>query len=193
MVQTKPRFLSFEEYLSYDDGTENLYELFNGELIEVPPESGFNVEIANLLFSFLLPIVGYRRIRGHGLELEVRGEPKNRFPDLTIIREEHIQLLRNRNTIRLSMAPPLLVVEIVSPGELQRDRDYIAKRMQYQDLGIPEYWIFNPQEKTVLILELSEDGYTEVNTFRNDEVIESPQFKELHLTAIEIFAANSEE
>ncbi|WP_432811627.1 Uma2 family endonuclease [Pantanalinema sp. GBBB05] len=37
------------------------------------------------------------------------------------------------------MAPPLLVIEVVSSGELQRDRDYIAKRSQYQDLGIPEY------------------------------------------------------
>ena len=33
------------------------------------------------------------------------------------------------------MPPPLLVVEIVSPGEVQRNRDYVAKRMQYQDLG----------------------------------------------------------
>ena len=55
MVQTKPRFLSFEEYLSYDDGTDYLYELFNGELIAVPPESGFNVQIATfLLVKFAL-------------------------------------------------------------------------------------------------------------------------------------------
>jgi Uma2 family endonuclease len=47
------------------------------------------------------------------------------------------------------MSPPLLVIEIVSPGELQRElgrisfagRDYIAKRSQYQDRGIPKYWI----------------------------------------------------
>ena len=44
MAQTQPRFLSFEEYLSYDDGTEVLYELFNGELVAVPPESGSNVQ-----------------------------------------------------------------------------------------------------------------------------------------------------
>ena len=36
MIQIKPRFQSFEEYLAYDDGSEKLYELFNGELIEVP-------------------------------------------------------------------------------------------------------------------------------------------------------------
>ena len=107
----------------------------------MPPESGFNVEIANFLLLKFALLVGYRRVRGHGLELEVRGEPKNRYPDLTIIGAEHIQQLSKRNIICLSMAPPLLVVEVVSPGEIQRDRDYIAKRLQYQDCGIPEYRI----------------------------------------------------
>ena len=66
--------------------------------------------------------------RGHGLELEVRGEPKNRYPDLTIIREEHIQLLSQRNTILLAMAPPLLVLEVVSAGEIQRERLHRQKK-----------------------------------------------------------------
>lgn len=189
MTQAKQRFLSFDEYLSYDDGTENLYELFNGELIEVPPESGFNVEIASFLFALFLPIVGHRRIRGHGLELEVRGEPKNRYPDFTIIQEEHIQLLKQRNTIRLSMATPLLVVEVVSPGELQRDRDYIAKRMQYQDREIPEYWIIDPQQSSILVLTLVGDRYIESGTFQGDDAIQSTQFGTLNFTPAQIFAA----
>ncbi|UXE58786.1 MAG: Uma2 family endonuclease [Woronichinia naegeliana WA131] len=49
MLTIKPRFETFEEYLVYEDNSEKLYELFNGELIEVPPESGFNVQIANRL------------------------------------------------------------------------------------------------------------------------------------------------
>lgn len=187
--QVEQRFLSFDEYLSYDDGTENLYELFNGKLIEVPPASGLNVEIASFLFALFLPVVGYRRIRGHGLELEVRGEPKNRYPDLTIIQEEHIQLLKHRNTLRLGMAPPLLVVEIVSPGDLQRERDYIAKRMQYQDRGIPEYWIIDPPQSTVLVLTLVGDRYTEVGTFQSDDGIQSPQFGAPPVTPTQIFAA----
>lgn len=77
MLQLKPRFESFEEYLAYDDGSDRLYELFNGELIELPPKSGLSVEIANFLLAIFLESVGYRRVRGHGLELEVRGEPKN--------------------------------------------------------------------------------------------------------------------
>jgi Uma2 family endonuclease len=106
MTQIKIRFESFEEYLSYDNGTENLYELFNGELVEVLPKSGKNSNIAGFLFMQFVSIFSYRLVKGHDLGLEVRGEPRNRYPDLTILREEHIPQLQQRNTIRLSMAPP---------------------------------------------------------------------------------------
>ena len=191
MVQLKQRFQSFEEYLSYDDGTENLYELFNGELIEVPPESGFNVETANFLFAMLLPRVGHRRLRGHGLELEVRGEPRNRYPDLTVIHDDQIEPLRRRNTLRISMGPPMLVVEIVSPGEVQRNRDYIAKRPQYQDLGIPEYWIVDPQTARVLVLELRDGVYSEAMTLSGEDELRSLQLGSLNVTAQALFDAAS--
>ncbi len=192
MIQVKHQFQSFEEYLSYDDGTDILYELFNGELIEVPPESGKNIQIATFLLLQFALLLGYRRVRGHGLELEVRGEPRNRYPDLTLVREEHIQQLAKRNTLRLSMAPPLLVIEVVSPGELQRNRDYIAKRTQYQDCGISEYWIVDPEAKTVLILELTENTYTEVGSFWGNARVLSPQFSELNLTAAQILEAGNQ-
>jgi Uma2 family endonuclease len=187
MLQVQPRFQSFEEYLSYNDDTDKFYELFNGKLVEMPPESGFNVQIANRLFLIFALIIGTDRVRGQGLELEVRGEPRNRYPDLTIIREEHIQLLAKRNTIRLSMLPPLLVIEIVSSGELQRNRDYIAKRIQYQDCEIPEYWIIDPETKTILVLEIKEKIYVEVGNFSGNDLVISPQFSELNLTVNQLF------
>lgn len=187
MVQLKPRFQTFEDYLAYDDNSDKLYELFNGELVELPPESGLNVEVATLLLTLFVTKVGYKRVRGHGLELEVQGEPRNRYPDLTVIREEHIEQLKQRNTIRLSMASPLLVVEVVSPGALQRDRDYVAKRNQYETIGIPEYWIVNPQEKTILVLELVDGSYTEKNLLSGSDRISSPNFGDLSLTVAEVF------
>ncbi|PZU97488.1 MAG: hypothetical protein DCF32_20515 [Leptolyngbya sp.] len=189
MVQTRPRFYSFDEYLAYDDGTEYFYELFNGELIEVPPESGYNTSVVFFLSIQLAALVGHLRVRLHGLELEVRGEPKNRYPDLTVIQPKHIQLLAKRNTIRLTMPPPALVVEVVSPGELQWERDYVAKRSQYEDLGISEYWIINPQDQTVLVLAQQGQGYAPVGTFAGEQRIESAQFVDLTLTAAQLFAA----
>jgi Uma2 family endonuclease len=187
VVVTQPRFESFEDYLAYTDDNNRLYELFNGELVQVLPESGFNIGIANFLLSFFLPIVGYLRIRGHGLELEVNGEPRNRYPDLTIIKTEHIEQLHSRNTIRLQMAPPDLVVEVVSPGDLQRDRDYIAKRMQYQDRDIPIYWIVDPHVREIMVITLTPAGYREQIYQGNDKL----QFQEtlLNVIADEILSA----
>lgn len=187
MIPVKPRFQSFEEYLVYDDGSDKLYELFNGELIELPPESGQNVQIATFLLIYFTSLLDYRRVRGHGLELEVNGEPRNRYPDLTILQEEHIEQLTKRNTVRLSMTPPLLVIEVVSPGELQRNRDYIAKRIQYQHCGIPEYWIIDPDRQKILILELFDNNYREVGTFSGESQLSSPQFPQLDLTPAQIF------
>lgn len=190
MLVTKPRFTTFEEYLNYENNSDRVYELFNGELIVVPPESGWNVEIATFLLLKFAALLGHRRVRGHGLELEVRGEPRNRYPDLTILREEHIQQLSQRNTLRLFMAPPLLVVEVVSPGELQRNRDYLAKKMQYQDCGIPEYWIVDPQTQIILVLELIDNVYKEVGRFCHDDLLRSPllnQFNQFNLRVNEVF------
>jgi Uma2 family endonuclease len=63
MLTIKPRFETFEEYLGYNDNSENFYELFNGELIEMPPESGFNIQIANRLFLVFALMLGSDRVQ----------------------------------------------------------------------------------------------------------------------------------
>jgi Uma2 family endonuclease len=78
---------------------------------------------------------------------------------------------------------------VVSPGDLQWERDYVAKRAQYEDLGIPEYWIINPQDQTVLVLEQNGQGYRSLGLFRNEQSITSPQFSDWNLTADQLFAA----
>jgi len=49
MVQTHPKLKTFEDYLAYVEGTDGFYELTNGELIEMPPESDENVIIARAM------------------------------------------------------------------------------------------------------------------------------------------------
>lgn len=50
--------------------------------------------------------------------------------------------------------PPQLVVEIVSPESLKRDYRY--KRSEYAALGIPEYWIIDPEQQKITILQWEE-------------------------------------
>jgi Uma2 family endonuclease len=187
-ITRQPHFASFEDYLTYEDSDDRLYELFNGGLVEVPPESGINVGIATKLLIYFAQLVGHLRVRGHGLELEVDGEPRNRYPDLTIIKEEHIDQLLTRNTIRLNMMAPDLVVEVVSPGSLQRDRDYVAKRSQYQNRQIPTYWIIDPQTQEVMVLTLASEGYQEQIYREHDRL--PFQDSLLSLTVVDVFATD---
>ena len=85
------------------------------------------------------------------------------------------------------MPSPLLVIEVVSPGEIQRERDYIAKRSQYQDCEIPEYWIVDPKTQTILVLELQGNIYTTIGTFNNNDLVKSPLFSKLNLKVSEVF------
>ena len=89
MTQAKPKLTTFADYLAFDDGSDRRYELTYGDLIEVPPESNENVLISRALDRALSNLVGFRRVRTHQLAIEVMGQPKNRFPDLTVLQPEH--------------------------------------------------------------------------------------------------------
>ncbi len=189
MIQAHKPKLTFEEYLTYEDDTDNRYELIDGELITLPPESGPNNFIANYLL-FTLASSGFvplMLIRTHMCEIQVpilrEGDSANRYPDLVILRPEHILLTASRLTITLDMPPPQLVVEVVSPGRVGRDRDYISKRDQYAARNIPEYWIVDPQEQMVAVLRLESGEYVEVGMFQGEQTLVSPTFPQLNLTA----------
>ncbi|MEO0491197.1 MAG: Uma2 family endonuclease [Cyanobacteria bacterium J06659_2] len=187
MTQANLKIATFADYLAYDDGTDRRYELTYGDLIEVPPESDEHVLISRALDRALSEIVGFQRVRTHQLAIEVLGQPKNRFPDLTVLRPEHLEQLQalGQSAITLEMAPPLLVVEVVSPGAESHRRDYFDKRNQYEWRGIPEYWIVDPQEGCVTVLAMVEGAYTET-VFNQGDTIVSPTFPRWQLTVEEI-------
>lgn len=198
MTQAKPRFSTFKDYLSYDDGTDNRCELVDGVLIELPPESGLNDAIANYLFLRIAATgINFLLIRPHTCELQVPlinpGDPYNRFPDLVVLREEHLILTQQRLTVTLDMLPPRLVVEVVSPGQKNRERDYQSKLAQYQAREIGEYWIVDPEMQIVTVLSLESIGYREIGKFRADDRIVSPTFSDsnLLLTARQVLSAGA--
>jgi Uma2 family endonuclease len=187
LTQANLKMATFADYLAYDDGTDRRYELTYGELIEVPPESDENVLISRALDRALSGIVGFQRVRTHQLAIEVLGQPKNRFPDLTVLRPEHLEQLQalGQSAITLAMAPPLLVVEVVSPGAESRRRDYFDKRNQYEWRGIPEYWIVDPQAGCVTVLAMVEGAYAET-VFNQGDAVVSPTFPQWQLTVEEM-------
>jgi len=80
-----------------------------------------------------------------------------------------------------------LVVEVVSPGKKNEDRDYRYKRSEYAARGVAEYWIIDPIKSQVMILTLVEGLYEE-KIFSEVDRLQSEIFRELNLTAEQVFA-----
>lgn len=186
MTVATTKKMSFEEFLDYDDGTDYLYELENGELIPVSSESDINQRIAIFLLIYFsqLGIAPYRmRMKA---EVAVNsGQVGVRVPDLVVYSEELAVAMEGarRSLVFMDMPPPLLVVEIVSPN--QASRDYRYKRSEYAARGIAEYWIVDPIAQKVTILEWVEGFYDEL-VYEGDQAIASKVFPALELTAAQV-------
>jgi Uma2 family endonuclease len=166
--------LTFEDYLAYDDATDTRYELVDGELVEMPPESSENNRVAKRFFLELLNHVPIDRVAYKDTEIEVSGkQAKCRIPDLLVHTEESYLALEGatRATITRDMPPPAIAIEIVSPGPTNRDRDYRDKRAEYADRGIAEYWIVDPQALQITICTLENGQYNDQIVQHRDRII----------------------
>ncbi len=174
--------MTLAEFLDYDDGTDTLYELENGELIPMPSESEINRRIAMFLLAYFLQLgIPYYRLTMK-TEVAVSGSRVSvRVPDLLVLSEDLAMALEgaSRSIVLMDMPPPLLVVEVVSPN--QEKRDYRYKRSEYAARGIAEYWIVDPILQKVTVLEWVEGLYEE-KVYAGESSIVSPVLGNLELT-----------
>ena len=181
--------MTFEEYLHYDDGTDKHYEFEGGELIEMPPESPRNSKIALFLLAILLRTFPEDLLCYKDTEIAVSGtQVQARLPDLMMLSEELAAILNitNRGTITLEMPPPELIVEVVSPGSTNENRDYRFKRSEYAARGVMEYWAIAPDESRITVFTLVE-GFYEEAVYTGDMVVPS-RIEVLRLTAEQVFS-----
>lgn len=187
-VSTSPMTLA--DYLAYDDGSEVEYELNQGELVVMPPESERNRRIALFLLAYFLQQGVPLSQLTMTTELVVSGARATvRRPDFMVLSAELAEALTGatRSTVLMDMPPPRLVVEVVSPGKANEDRDYRYKRSEYGARGIGEYWIVNPQRQQVTVLTWV-DGFYEAESFEGQTSLNSVFLRELG-TTVELTAA----
>jgi len=182
--------LTLEEYLRYDDGTDTRYELVSGELAAMPPESPQNVSIALFLMMQFLRFFPVNQVSNKAEIVVAGSRTTTRLPDVTVFGEALAIVLQTatRSTVLPDMPPPLLVVEVVSPGKTNRDRDYRYKRSEYAARGIQEYWIVDAETAQVTVLSLVEGLYEE-SQYPASAVVASQILPDLKLTVKTILNA----
>jgi Uma2 family endonuclease len=186
--------LTLAEYLTYHDGSDNRYELVEGELKLMATATGQHgavMEFLNDQFRAEITRAQYSwTSKQSAISIQSPRErhwDTCRIPDVVVVTVEQWETLRNQEAvITLDQKPPILVVEVVSPST--RTEDYRAKRIEYCVLDILEYWIVDPIDSCVTICVLEEGSYTDY-VFLENSLIASPVFPDLQLTVTQILAS----
>ena len=157
---------SDEEYLWLTDHTNRLLEFTDGHIEALPMPT--DTHQAVLLFLYHR-FYDYLRPRGvvmvAALRLCIR-EGKFREPDLLLLRDRSDSRRQDRFWLGAD-----LVVEVVSADCPQRD--LVAKRIDYAEAGIPEYWIADPRNATIRVLALESEAYVEHGVFARGDTATS--------------------
>lgn len=138
MMPSPRKQVSYEEFLEWAD-EDILTEWVDGEVVIATPSSDRDQVIREFLHNVLRIFVSINKqgiLRGSRFQMKL--ERSGREPDLIFVATEHLDRLK---TTYLD-GPADLVIEISSPQSIGRDRG--EKFYEYEQAGIPEYWLVDP-------------------------------------------------
>ncbi|MBE9000327.1 Uma2 family endonuclease [Nostoc sp. LEGE 12447] len=203
MTQVIPKLVTFEEFVDWlPENSGVRYELHNRDIVEMAQPVGeheevkgflgikISVEIQRLRLPYIIPN-----------QAIVRPPEKDSgyLPDVLVLNRanlENEELWKKQSTVSLGTSIPL-AIEVVSTN--WRD-DYYLKYADYEEMGIPEYWIVdyaalggrnfigNPKQPTITVCNLV-DGEYQISKFQDNAIVISQTFPELNLTPNQIFQA----
>lgn len=174
------------EYLALESNGENrLVELADGILEVLPMPDVYHQRLVTYLLVQFLAVVPSQ------YPGEVLTAPLPIWLWLKQLREPDLVYLRP-GRIRDPHQPPRgadLVIEVVSPGQKNRERDFETKRRVYAKARIAEYWIVDPAVKTITVLTLGARGYRVHGVFGMGTRVTSKLLAGFGMEVRDVFAA----
>ncbi len=159
-----PGTLTYEDYCALpDDGLR--YEIIEGLLFGEPSPSPAHQGVAGNLYMMLRQHVDERGV----------------VPDLIFVARERLHIV----TERAVEGAPDLLVEIISPGSVRRDR--VAKLNTYAKHGVRHCWLLDPAARTLEAFELAEGSYRLAAAVGDDETFRPTLFPDLVIPLPELW------
>jgi len=152
LAPARPPRMTYEEFLAWAD-EDTLAEWVDGEVVMTSPASKPHQDIAGFLFEVMRRYCQARNL-GEVLQppFQMKLASSGREPDLLFVAREHLDRFRQTYLD----GPADLAVEITSPESLKRDRG--EKFFEYEQAGIPEYWLIDPDARRAEFYTLDAEG-----------------------------------
>lgn len=177
------RRLTLEDYQALPDDAD--YEIIEGVLYVAPRARPLHQMVSNRLATRLTVHVEHF---GLGFvvpdaDLIIDAEGTYISPDIMYFSAERFVGMNRREMIR---SVPDLVVEVISPTSADYDR--ITKRRLYAHLGVPHYWIVDPDRQEMTELVLEGGGTYRERTVTSPESLRPELFPDFAIDVAALFA-----
>jgi len=181
-MATQSKLLTYDDYRNLpNDG--NQYQLIKGRLIMSPSPTYFHQIISGNLFRILDPYVYDNKLgkilyAPFDVVLSMRDVVQ---PDLMYISGRRTDIIAENNVVEA----PDLVIEILS--EATKTTDRISKKTLYEQNGVREYWVIDPQKETIDQLILRKGTFELAGTSDSSQSLTSPALGGFTLPVDKVF------
>lgn len=148
---------NYADYLTW--GEDERIEIIDGQAIMMAPPSRVHQEISGEIFRQIANFLEGKKCRVYVAPFGVRLFEKStdRPEDVDTVVEPDISVVCDHDKLDKDgcKGAPDMIIEVLSPSTQRHDR--LVKLGLYQRAGIREYWIVNPEDKTVQVFTLQND------------------------------------
>jgi Uma2 family endonuclease len=168
-----------------DDG--NTYELIEGELTRRDmPALDHQGVIGDLLFIIQSYLDRHRVGEVIPMPGVIFDSHNSVIPDLVFLTNEQLGQVGSESHIRFA---PALAVEVVSPGRENARRDRVKKLRLYDKFGVGEYWVADPESRTLEVYRRDGGALALAATLTGEDEINTPLLPGFTSTPARVFGA----
>ena len=182
MANVNTAVLTYEDYRNAPD--DERYELLEGELVLTAAP---NLAHQKVLFRMARLVEDFVLERGLG---EVFIAPTDVvLSDTNVVQPDVLFVSKDRKSILGAdniRGAPDLVVEVISPSN--PERDLVRKREIYARHGVGEYWIADPDARSMRVMVLEGEAYRVAGEYGIGDTLTSSTLKGLDLVVGDVFA-----
>lgn len=179
--------MTYPEYraMEFEDTDNFQYELLNGEIVKKASPTVQHQRISMRLIATFLRYISDHPVGEifHAPLDVVLNDFNSPQPDVIFIRNERRNIIDEHEQV--IMGTPDLLVEIISTGSIKRDR--IEKKDLYEQFGVAEFWIVDPNNRSVEVYQLTENRYKVFAFAAESGKVQSSVFSGFELDVAEIF------
>ncbi len=171
---------TYDDYLNWPN--DERWELIEGVPYDMAPPTSEHQDISGTLFGLIWTFLRGKTCKVYSAPFGVYLDDKNCVePDLVVICDR-----KKINRKGGCNGAPDMVIEVLSPSTSGKDRR--EKLNLYCKFGVREYWIVDPEDKTVSVHILTERGYI-VTAFGEEDHIAVSVLEGLSIDMKEVYAS----